>query len=320
LCRADGEFVEILRCPTCSHEHFDNGYEGMKQAMGAQLGELFRRNGITAGDIAVAAFGLAGADLPEQIDELNQRVRELGFNRFVLGNDGILGIKTVTGSGICAINGTGTVIVGINSQGAMLQVGGIGPLSGDHAGGSFIMRQGITATHSYFYRLGKNSAMIPAIMGILGVNAPSALPAAISDYRLLTDNMKEIINAVDDAALSGDEVARGILDGVGVNVGEGACGCIRNLGFDGEITIVKAGSIWNKIKYPGMIDRFVETVRDNAPNHCRFVLSESPPALGAIFWAKEIYDGKIDLDYREKMLGFLNLEKYDKVVNSYTGL
>ena len=316
LCRANGDFVDILRCPTCSHEAFKDSYDGMEAAMKSHLDQLFRRNNIAVGDIAMGAFGLAGADLPGQIDELNKRVARLGFNRFVLANDGILGVKAMAKSGVCAINGAGTVIVGIDDSGEMLQVGGIGHISGDYAGGGHIMRTGVSAVYNYFYRIGTQSAIVPKILEILKVTEPANLPPTISNNRLLIQNMTEIITVIDEAALGGDDVARRILDDTGVNVAEGVCGCIRNLAFDGShVTVIMAGSIWNKIKYPGMMDSFKATVSANAPIPCQFELLQAPPALGAIFWAREIYDNTEDIEpYRKKMLDFLTLQRYDELV------
>lgn len=316
LCRADnGEFVDILRCPTCSHEAFSDGFDGMETAMKSQLDMLFDRNNIKADDVAVAAFGLAGADLPGQIDELKKRVKKLGFERFVLANDGILGVKAITKSGVCAVSGAGTVIVGIDSCGNVLQVGGIGHISGDYAGGGHIMRTGVAAAYSHIYRMGVASAVFPRILDIIGVTDVADLPTVMSNGRLLLQNMTEIITAIDTAAMNGDAVAKKILDEAGINCGEGVCGCIRNLGFDDDVTVVLAGSIWNKIKYPGMIDNFKATIAANSSSQCNFALLQAPPALGAIFWAKEIHDDGMDnQEYRRKMLEFLTLERYDELV------
>lgn len=315
LCRADGEFVDILRCPTCSHEAFKDSYDGMEAAMKSHLDQLFRRNNIAVGDIAVGAFGLAGADLPGQIDELNKRVSRLGFNRFVLANDGVLGVKAVAKSGVCAVNGAGTVVVGIDDSGKMLQVGGIGHISGDYAGGGHIMRTGISAVYSYFYRTGAKSAIVPKVLEILNVTDPANLPTIINYSHLIRQHMTEIITVIDRAAVDGDAVAKKILDDVGVNIAEGVCGCIRNLAFSDCVTIVMVGSIWNKIKYPGMMDGFKATVSANVLIPCQFKLLQAPPALGAIFWAKEIYDNTDALGpYRKKMLDFLTLQRYDELV------
>ena len=74
LFTTDGGFVDVYRTGTCSHEAFSTGFRGMEEAMREQLDGLFTRNNITADDIEAAGFGLAGADLPNQVSELRRRV------------------------------------------------------------------------------------------------------------------------------------------------------------------------------------------------------------------------------------------------------
>ena len=56
LCTADGEFVDVFRTGTCSHERFDDGYDGMEKNMREHLAILFKRNNISVEDIASAGF------------------------------------------------------------------------------------------------------------------------------------------------------------------------------------------------------------------------------------------------------------------------
>jgi len=317
LCREDGTFVDILRRPACSHEHAGVGYDGMQKKMQSHLNDLFAKNNITVKDITAAAFGLAGADLPDQHKELKQRVANMGFQKFDLGNDGILGVKAMADSGVCAINGSGTVVVGIDDTGAQLQVGGIGPLSGDYAGGSIIARNAIEAVYKYFFRVGPYTNVYYKIMDVFGINSPADLPThVISQSGRIWESAKEIIEIVDDSAAAGDEVCKKILDNVGINCGEGVSGCIRNLFFAEEVTIVKAGSIWTKLKYQGMSNIFKSVIKRNISQSFKITLLDAPPALGAVFWAMELINGNCDAKYREDMQKFLTTEKYEKLVKA----
>ena len=312
LCTTDGSFVDILREPTCSHEHM--GYEKMQITMGEHLSKLFGKNNITVKNISAAAFGLAGADLPDQLTELNKRIVNLGFEKYALANDGILGVKAVAEAGICAVNGSGTVVVGIDEKGTVLQVGGIGPLSGDYAGGYHIARQGILAVYSKYFRGGKDTVVAQEMLKLLSAGSPNDLPTAISEYRFDADSAKTMIQLIDKAAASGDAVSAWILESAGANCGEGVAGCIKNLSFENEITIIKAGSIWNKVKYSGLGKSFEDTIRSTVPNKIRIELLQSPPALGAVFWAKEISGTRVDDMYRKTMRDFLSAEKYSELV------
>jgi N-acetylglucosamine kinase-like BadF-type ATPase len=322
LCTADGAFVDVYRTKTCSHEQFKNGYDGMEHAMGEQLAELFKRNGIGVGDIAAAGMGLAGADLPSQIAHLKQRVSKLGFSLFEVANDGILGVKGACegGVGVCAVNGSGTVILGIDGAGTALQVGGIGPMSGDEAGGYYIARQIIAAWYAYLYRCGDFSVMYDGLAKLFGGRSDD-LPGIISDYGLLSENQKSIINIGDEAAQSGDKTAMEIFDNVGAAVGRGAAGCIKRLAFDDRgsaqkpLDVVMVGSIWHKVNYKGMRQSFERTVYEKSGKVCRYISLEAPPAVGGVLWAKELLDGAGALGgFRRSLLGFLTLDKYEGLV------
>ncbi|MCL2572148.1 MAG: hypothetical protein FWE11_07060 [Defluviitaleaceae bacterium] len=317
LCHEDGTFVDILRRPTCSHEHVGVGYDGMQKKMQSHLNDLFIKNNITVKDIAAAAFGLAGADLHNQHEELKQRIVNIGFGKFDLGNDGILGVKAMASSGVCAINGSGAVVVGIDDTGAQLQVGGIGQLSGDYAGGNHIARSAVEAVYRHYFRIGQYSHAFPQIMDVFGISTKADLPThVISKGSLIWENAKEIINIVDNAAAAGDEVCKNILDNVGINCGEGVCGCIRNLSFTGEITVVKAGSIWTKLKYQGISNIFESIIRQNIKQSIQSILLDAPPALGAVFWARELLNGACDTKYQEDMRKFLTTQKYEELVKA----
>jgi len=314
LCTIDGAFVDVFRTDTCSHERFDNGYDGMEKAMRAQLAVLFERNSINVEDIASTGFGLAGADLPVQYTELRKKVESMGFKQYGLANDGILGIKGATDSGVglCAVNGTGTVILGIDEKGGILQVGGVGEMSNDFAGGGYICRQIIVRLYAFHYRCGADSAMFAPIMDLLGVKQEDLLEVT-GDGTLVRKHMAEIIQIGAKAAQAGDPLAMEIFDNIGKNIGQGAAGCIKHLSFDDEtIDIVLVGSIWHKIPYGGMTKVFVETAQALSGKKIRPVKLEAPSAVGGVLWAKEIADGAlVPAAYRKNLLEAITLEKYE---------
>jgi len=310
LCKADGTFVDILRAGTCSHESNNRGYDWMQETMQAHVNELFGRNKITAADVAAAGFGLAGADMPEQVTELEKRVRAIGFTKIALQNDGILGVKAISKAGICSINGSGTVSVGIDDAGEFLQVGGIGDLSGDEAGGGYIARSVVKAVYASLMRMGEKTSLAPETFKILELTTPQDLHNFINTRGWGMPNTRELIQLADKCAQAGDKTARRIFDHVGTVCAEGVVGCVRNLNFREEVVVVKAGSIWNVIGYDGMINNFARIIRENLTQRVRFELLESTPALGAMFWAKELLDGEINPTYRSEMRAFLSPEKY----------
>ncbi|MCL1863650.1 MAG: hypothetical protein FWF78_08795 [Defluviitaleaceae bacterium] len=296
----DGKYVDMLHTSTCSHEQFENGFDGMESTMRDQLDEILSRNDIKVKDIAAAGFGLAGADLPWQVKELKKRVEKIGFTKYGLANDGILGIKaeSESGAGICAVNGTGTVVIGINGRGDILQIGGVGPLSGDTAGGSYIRDRIIATLYDFHYRCGEDSSMFNDVLELLHAE-PHDLLSVMGDYDMLTMYMRDIIKLGAKAAMEGDKTAKKIFDDIGISIGKSAAGCINRLDFTGQgtadspLTIVQVGSIWHKIPYEGMNASFLKTVQDLSGKQCRILPLETTAAVGGVLWAKEIADKEI---------------------------
>ncbi|MCL1878081.1 MAG: hypothetical protein FWF80_04420 [Defluviitaleaceae bacterium] len=301
LCTTEGKYIDVLRTGQCSHENFEDGFDGMERVMREHVAELFSRHkDIGYENIVAVGLGLAGADFPWQIEELTRRVESMGFKNIGIANDGILGIKatSASGTGLCAVNGTGTVVVGVDEQGQILQVGGVGPISGDAAGGTYICVKIIELLYDYHFRCGTNSIMFQPVMKHLGVTPKDMLEAIVKWEFLSPSNMIDIIKIGASSAAEGDRVAREIFDGMGISIGKSAAGCIRRLSFEkagtesAPIEIVQVGSIWHKILYEGMSDTFIKTVTELCGKHCRLVKLKTPPAVGGIFWAKEIADGK----------------------------
>ena len=306
LCTTEGEFVDLYHTGTCSHETFAEGYDAMERTMRDQLSHLLDKNGISLGDIEAAGLGLAGADLPSQVKELKKRVEKIGLVRYGLFNDGILGIKGASDSGIglCAVNGTGTVIVGTDEKGDILQVGGVGSLSGDAAGGGHASRQSIALLYDYYYRCGENSIIFPKLVELLNADIDDLL-TLVSDSGLLRKHSVEINQICAQAAVEGDKLAKEIFDGMGRSIARSAAGCIRRMCFEKQefIDIVLVGSIWHKIPYKNMQDVFIQTTEELSGKKCRAIELKVPPAVGGILWAKEIADGApASPVYRKKLL------------------
>ena len=318
LFTTDGDFVDVMRTYPCSHEAYADGYDGMQRAMQHQLDELLAKNKIQLSDIQAAGMGLAGADLPSQVAEIKSRVGKIGYTNFNLSNDGILGIKGALdcGIGICAVNGTATVVLGTDETGAILQIGGIGQMSGDAAGGTHIARQVISRLYDSHFRCGEDSDMFPQVLEFLETTFDD-LPLVLNNYALIHRNVKNINRLADKAAMNGDPVAMRIFDAVGESVARGVAGCTKRLSFknmgtpDNPINMVLVGSIWQKIGYKGMHTTFMDTAKKLSGKHFKTVTMNAPPAVGGVLWAKELLDGAVpSLEFRKKVIDAIPLEKY----------
>ena len=295
----DGKHIDSIRRGTCSHEALRDSFPGTKRVMTEHLNELFQRNNITVDDIAGAAFGLAGADVISQKIELNKVISEIGFKNFQLENDGILGVKagSTTGYGVCSINGTGTVVVGVNEENEFLQVGGVGYISGDEAGGAFLVRRTFQAVYDSLYRMGDETTLKNRIFELYQISENKYFLDKIvelTEKRLI--DRTTVIKLLFKEAAGGDKVAVGILEQAGTCMGLAVAGCINNLNFKGVVPIVLAGSVWVKATTDHMLNAFKNVIKKHVNKECNYIMLNAAPASGAVVWALEIANGAMPSD------------------------
>lgn len=296
LFSSDGAMVDGLRAGTCSHEQFPDGFDAAKRELALSVNALLSRNHLAIEDVSAAAFGLAGADYPDQKANLERVIRELGFARFVVDNDGFLGIKAgcPDGYGVCCINGSGTVTVGIGADGARLQVGGVGSdLSGDEAGGFYLSRRVIRAVYDSFYRMGPKTALAEPLFDLLNVSEPSTLlqtACALMGRRAFPTT--DVLLMLFATARSGDAAAQQILCNCAQATANSVLGCLSQLHFPHGADIVLAGSVWVKTQGSLLHTHFHDLVTAGSPVPCHIHTLNEPPATGAVLWALELLHTK----------------------------
>lgn len=291
----DCNFIDFKRSGTCSHEGLKDSFSGTFRVMKEEFDSLFSKNNITVNDIEAAVFGLAGVDTPYQKKMLEEVVANLGFKKFKVVNDSFLGIKAGSskGYGVCSINGTGTSAGGIDKNGNYLQVGGIGGIVGDEAGGSWLSRRAITEVYNYFFRFGKNTKLIKDVFDYLEISDASLMMEAISE--VLPKKRKELGKIgikVFEYAKENDEVSLSLLKEMANNLARSAGGCVKGLEFGEDVDVVLAGSVWVKGDHPILIETFKEKINSYTKKNCNIIVLTVPPATGAVIWAKELVDGQ----------------------------
>ena len=305
----DLNFIDAIRSGTCSHEGLIDSFEGSYRVMKENFDLLFRRNNIKYSDVAVGVFGLAGVDTPYQKKRLEEVVSKLGFKNYRVCNDSILPIKAASskGYGVCSINGTGTCAGGIDKHGNSLQVGGIGEIVGDAAGGHWLGRRAITEVYNSFYRFGKKTMLEKDVLGFLEITDPYYMVEKISgNYCNIRKFLGKLCRKVFEYANLGDEVSINLLHEMANNLARSAGGCVANLDFDDEVEVVLAGSVFVKGESPILIEEFTKKITEYTNKNIKIVILKAPPVSGAIIWAKEIVDNNYpSLDNRKILCDLL---------------
>ncbi len=301
----DGNYKDGILAGTCSHEALPNSFDGAKCEIGKCTAELLSRNGITPKDVRFAVFGLAGADFDWQKDRLYGIVKSLGFENSIVENDGFLALKASSSVGVACINGTGTVTVGINEKGERVQIGGLGDMSGDKAGASYIAMRGLGVVYDAIYRGGKPSVLKDMIFDEFGIRSESDFAYAATNVLYEKDNVYKINKFMECAEQDGDETVKSVLREIGDNLAQTVAGCINYLHFEKTAKVILAGSVWVKGKFSAMYDSFMKTLREESKSPVSVSKLKQPPATGAVIWAIEEYrkfSGKAAANYDKPIL------------------
>ncbi|MCL2265592.1 MAG: hypothetical protein FWC22_06085 [Treponema sp.] len=288
-----GTLIDFGRWGTLNHEGLSGSYGQLKDEVNQFVTDILNKNNLKIDQITSAVFGIAGVDTKAQHKIISNIMSEIGFKNFTLANDAYLGIPAGSPScfGICAINGTGCTLVGVNNKGKMFQIGGVGFISDDYGGGGTLGRLVISSVYSEFFRKGEPTCLTPVLMEILGITSKYDFVEKIyQKFEEQSLSIRDLSKLIFDAALKNDNVSLNILRDVGVNYANGIRGMIEELEFDknpdDELYIVFAGSIFSKGEHPKTIDTIKEKLSQYNPGlNLKYTLLKVPPVAGAVFWA-----------------------------------
>jgi N-acetylglucosamine kinase-like BadF-type ATPase len=294
LASIDGRLLDFVEGGASNHESYADGFASARKELERSLLALLSRNSLRASDIAAAVLGIAGADVPSQVATYEGFVRGLGIESPTVCNDSFLGVKagTEAGYGLCSINGTGTSTAAIDPSGGRVQVGGVGLISGDHAGAGFIAHMGVRRVYDELFRCGEPTSLREPLMALLGLgpeDAPHFVEALYEKDIVGGASVTELVRLVFAQAVAGDGPAIGILRDSGREMGRSAAGAIRHLDFSraDRVEVVIAGSVSLRGECPVLIESMAAELDRLSPWPYSLRRLEAPPVLGALLWALE---------------------------------
>lgn len=304
----DGNLVDLVSWGKTNHECLKGGYDELKHELEKLFTYILNKNQIGADELEKCVFGLAGVDTKRQHEIISKIISDLGIKDFILCNDSYLGIKAgcENGFGICAINGTAFTIGGIDSKGNMLQIGGLGAMSGgDFGGGEYLAGKAISATYNSIFKGDPETYITELFFEILNIKSKFDFVETLK-YKIDEGTYKyDFFNRlVFEAANKNDAVALEILDDMGREYARCINAAIANLDFGKEDTIdvILAGTLFVRGENPTAIEKLKHDVlKRNKDRKLSFNVLKSPPVAGAVLWALEENGYKRRI--REKVLG-----------------
>jgi N-acetylglucosamine kinase-like BadF-type ATPase len=289
----DGNRISFADWGPTNHECLKGGFKELKTELERLFTVVLNNTGVQLQEVKKAVFGMSGVDTGKQHSVLSEILGELGIRDFVLCNDAFLGVKagSRTGAGICAINGSGCTVTGIDPDGRMQQIGGQGSLTGDKGGGAFLGMYVVSSVYDSLWKGGKPTAMTQILFELLGIKSKQeymeALTEAIGSGALNIGGLSKILFT---AANQADVLALQILEDMGREYARSIHSAIHTLNFScsPSIDVILAGSVFVKGENPAAINKIKDELKASDPElNLNITTLRQPPVAGAVIWALE---------------------------------
>jgi len=266
-------------------------YQQAQDNIRAAALEAMNQANLKQEEITFAFFGLAGADRETDFRILNPMISELGYERFEIACDTIIGLRAGTTKpyGVSVICGTGTNCAGKNPAGEFFQCGGFDYMYGDFGGGGAlnieIFRSVIRAAD------GREQATLLTPLLLKALNY-TTVDEMFNDY---LDHGKrvplEVAKLLFEAAVQGDQVALAIVHNQAEELSKSAIAVIRRLKLEQEsFDVVLAGSILTRGDY-GIIQQMITKAVNEVAPAANVIKLTVEPVVGAIWLAIEASGG-----------------------------
>jgi N-acetylglucosamine kinase-like BadF-type ATPase len=286
-----GKCINLLDCGTLNHECMEGSFEELEVVMPDMLMNLLKRSGAAVSDLAYSVLGIAGADTKEQHKIIADIIRKAGIEKFALYNDAFLGVAAgcPSGTGICAINGTGSTMAALDYSGKSFQLGGMGLFTDDCGGSTWYGEQVIGMVYNSLFKKAR-----PTLLKDMFFEH--------ADFSSKEDYLEELLEKLDSteifisdfnrlvfaAADKGDETALDILRRSAEHYAGGIAHLASEMDFplDKPLQVSLAGSVFVKEKVrilPQMIEKRVGELLSE--RNIEFFTLDTLPAAGAVLWA-----------------------------------
>jgi N-acetylglucosamine kinase-like BadF-type ATPase len=204
-----GRVAGMGRGGPCNHVDSAEARTRFTDAIGGAAGAALREAGIAEANFEAACLGLSGG--PADKDAL---VRNLvRAQKYSITSDAVIALTGATAGepGVIAIAGTGSIAYGRNAEGRMARAGGWGYAFGDEGGAFDLARQAVRAGLRHEEGWGPATALREALLRTTGAPDMNDLLHRLYRPEYPRARIASFATLVDEAARSGDAVARDIL-------------------------------------------------------------------------------------------------------------
>jgi len=282
------------------------GYAGLQQVLGAITDQALGMAGLKRKQIAGAGMGIAGYDWPSQREPHIDIIQSLELHCPIeLVNDAALGIPAGTreGWGLSVVSGTGCNCRGWNADRSRTgrAVGGQSHWSREAAGGYDIVFRAMRAVSFEWTCRGPATDLTRAFIEKTG--APDLDELIEGLYLEQYPFAASYVMMVFEIAAQGDPEALQVMRWAGDQLGQLACGVIRQVGLQNEtFEVVQIGSLYNG--HPLISEQMGKTIQKLAPR-AKLARLNAPPVVGGVLLGMESVMGKSAYARRENVIATL---------------
>ncbi len=267
--------------------HETVGWDGLTAALQSALDAACKEAGVGIDAILAAGFGIGGLDWDSEEADTRRAIEKAGLRcPMRLVNDTILGLVAGApeGWGIAVVSGTGCNCWGWNRDHTRIgRVTGGGIQMGEGAGASELMAEAVKAVARSWTKRGPATALADVFVTCAGARDLSDWLAGMMDGRFDTDACSAPL--IFETAAKGDEVAQGLIDWAGTELGEMVNAVARQLEFhDLEFDVVMIGSMFDAGE--ALVAPMRRKIQTKIPR-ARFIRLACPPVVGAAVLALE---------------------------------
>ncbi|WP_026562854.1 BadF/BadG/BcrA/BcrD ATPase family protein [Bacillus sp. J37] len=243
--------------------------------------------GLQYEDITFTQFGLAGADREKDFAILRRALRTLPLRSWDVVCDTFEGLRigSKNNVGVVLVCGSGTNAAGRNKEGRVVQIGGMGYLYGDAAGGIYMARETFRSAVRSWEQREIPSILTEKVSRFFGFQTMDQLVNDFLDQDIY-EVPGELTIVLHEAAAEGDQLAIQLLKNIGEELGIAGNAVIKSLGgFESDnIPVVLIGSILQKGRNQHLIQSLTAKIESENAS-ISVIIPDIEPVYGSILLA-----------------------------------
>jgi N-acetylglucosamine kinase-like BadF-type ATPase len=289
LVSPDGTVLASLRGPGASQE--EHGIDGAMRILGRLVQDVAAQAGLPRDGSLLARHTsacLAGCDLPSEEEQLTAALRAQGWSQsavamndtFAVLRAGLPDDPATAHHGVAVTCGAGINCVAVAPDGQIARYLALGTLTGDWGGGIGLAQTVMWHAMRAEDGRGQSTTLGAGVAAHFGQPTISDVAIAVHQGQLAEDDLITLVPVLFEAALSGDEVARGLILRQADEVCTMAVAAMRRLALPSAGTMVVLGGALLQAGDPLLSSALDAAFATQAPSAILRV-ADVPPVAGA---------------------------------------